>query len=129
MSCYKYVLPNLLSKSGVDLSGSAGLIAKNDTGANLATAKTIGSEILIGVIDQGGGNTSLKPVAVVNRGPVQVLAGAAFAKFANLTVDATSRAITAAAGDTVIGVAEEAAAAAGDLVHMNVGIYNWTLNT
>ena len=59
-----------------------------------------------------------KPVRVAHRPGelVRVEAGAAIALDANLTSDASGRAVTAATGNKCVGVAREAAAAAGDLI-------------
>ena len=50
------------------------------------------------------------------QGREKIVAGAAFARNALLAVDATSRAVLATAGAEVIGKAEEAATAAGQVI-------------
>ncbi len=58
------------------------------------------------------------PVAVFNGGIMEVEAGAAVAVDADVTADATGRAITSASGNTINGVALTAASAAGEIIEV-----------
>lgn len=95
-------------------------IAKFDASGNLAPA-TAATDALAGVVCDGGGVGSVLPVGevadVAKLGVFSVEAGAAFSEGAPLTTDADGRAIKATtAGSRVIGFAEAAATAAGQVV-------------
>ncbi len=57
-------------------------------------------------------------------GGARVLAGAAFPRGARLTTDATGRAVQATVGQTWFGVAQTAAAGAGEWVYAEIGAQN-----
>lgn len=118
------------AKSGSDLSAKAGYAAQYDAGVALATAKAIsGGQEMVGIIAQGGGNTSTLPVSVVVAGPTLAVAGAAVAAHKFLTCDGSGKLIEAAAGEKVIARALEAAGADGDLFEVLVGVWDYTLDT
>ncbi|MEW5885552.1 MAG: capsid cement protein [Pseudomonadota bacterium] len=87
------------------------VLSAADTAA-LATSATAAS---IGISDQIQVAAGQR-IDVVVAGIADVTAGAAVAHGAPLTADAQGRAVTAAAGNRVIGVALDAAAAAGDRI-------------
>lgn len=74
----------------------------------------------VGVSDNLGQADAGDIVDVVTSGVGEVEAGAAFSRGARLTADAQGRAVAAASGNAVIGVAMAAATAAGDIVPVNV---------
>lgn len=80
------------------------------------------SEALVGVVSQPKGVATLERVDVVHIGETLVEAGAAITAGALLTSDASGRAVTAApaagVNNRVVGVALEAATAAGDLIRV-----------
>ena len=85
----------------------------------LAAAAT---ESLLGIVNQPRGVVNGERVDVVHIGETLCEAGAAFAAGALITADATGRAIVAApaagVNNRVVGVALEAATAAGDLTRI-----------
>ena len=119
-----------LAKTGVDLSAKAGYLVRENTGLDLSTDPLVSAgQKALGVIDQGGGNTAGLACTVIRSGRALVRAGAAIAAGARFTTTAAGKATTAAAGDIVYGVANEAAGADLDLFEAEIGIYNWTLDT
>ena len=109
----KYTFP---AKSGVDLSAKEGFFVKYDSGANLAADPLIsGAEKHLGVIAQGGGNTSTLPVTVVFSGEARVIAGEAIAIGDLISTTAAGKAQVAAAGEFVLGIALEAASGDGKM--------------
>lgn len=95
--------------AAVDLSGSQFRAVRTDANGKAALPVLGGS--IAGICNN-------KPklneaVTVVSSGISIVEAGAVIANGANVAVDATGRAIPAAAGQEIIGVAQEAASAAG----------------
>lgn len=76
-------------------------------------------EIAIGVAQQAAAAGQAVRVCVL--GVTKVNAGAAVTKGDTLQTDATARAIAATTADEVLGVAVEAAAAAGDVITAIIG--------
>lgn len=113
MTPYKKPFP---AKSGVDLSAKAGYFVKSDSGANLAADPLIsGAEKHLGVIAQGGGNTSTLPVTVVICGEVPVIGGEAIAVGDKISVTAAGKAQVAAAGEFINGICLETCSGDGKL--------------
>lgn len=87
----------------------AGATARTCTQASAAT------QVAIGVAEEAAAAAGAEvPVRVL--GVVQAEAGAAITAGAQVTTDASGRAIAAATGNNVYGVAQTAAGAAGDTV-------------
>jgi hypothetical protein len=112
-----------LADGSTDLSAKRYYIVKQQTDRTLVLASAATDE-LFGVINKpaaAGGE-----VSVVGRnadGTFKVAAGASFSAQAYLTADSTGRAIgTTNSGDQLIGIAQEAATAAGQIVeYMPIG--------
>lgn len=75
---------------------------------------------LIGVADNVGQATAGGRLDVIIQGEAEAEAGAAITRGARLTTDATGRVVTAVATNGVIGIAMVSAAAAGDIIKINV---------
>lgn len=68
-------------------------------------------------------NVADAALGVTISGVEKVAAGAAVAAGANLSVDATGRLITSGTGHAIVGKAQSAAAAAGELMSVLLGFY------
>jgi hypothetical protein len=106
-----------------DVAVVALTIVKPGTGDGHVTTAVAATDALLGVSD----NTSPaigERVDVVRAGPASVIAGAAFAFGDPITSDGQGRAIKAQPGAganvRVVGIAEQAATAAGDIVQILV---------
>lgn len=87
----------------------AGATARTCTQASAAT------QVAIGVAEEAAAAAGAEvPVRIL--GITQVEAGAAIVAGAQVTTDASGRAVTAATANNVFGVAQTAAGAAGDMV-------------
>lgn len=109
--------------AAVDLSGSVGLVAKYDAGADLATTPTLAGDDLIGVITSG--NTEGESCTICVFGKCQAIAGDDLTPGTHrfLTCNGDSQVIPATAGNQVIGEwvgQQSGAAVAGDLVEILV---------
>ena len=107
--------------AAADLSASAGRVARYTTGVAIATDPAIGTQDVIGIIAQGGGNTQGEPVVVCSFGEVLAVAGAVLTPGTHrfLSFDNQGRVIPASAGEIIVAewVGQGAgAAAAGNLV-------------
>lgn len=74
----------------------------------------------VGVADNLGQTDAGYRVDIILNGIAEAEAGAAVARGARLTADASGRVIAAASGNIVIGVAMAAAGAAGEIIPINV---------
>ncbi len=131
MSKYARTYPasgDLSAKEGYCVKmGAAGIVL-------LATTATIGTEDLVGIIDQGGGNTTGLPTSVVLHGPCKARIGGVLtaATHRYLTTNASGELVAAAAGDTVIAewLDQQAGAGADDTLRdVFVHKFHWTLDT
>lgn len=112
-----------LADPSTDLSGKRYYIVKQQTDRSLVLASASTDE-LFGVINHpaiAGGE-----VSVVGRnadGTFKVVAGAAITAQTYLTTDSSGRAVsTTSSGDQLIGIAQEAASAAGQIIeYMPIG--------
>lgn len=116
--------------AAVDLSGSWGLYTKYDSGLKIATAGTIGSEVLMGFVNEGGGNTSGLTTSITLIGECDAIASEAIAIGDKLTPTAGGKMAVATAGKSVVAVA--LAAASGNNKRFKVLAcvpMPWTLDT
>ena len=90
-------------------------------GAGLPVQSGAATDAHIGVSDNASDIASGERVDVVTMGQPEVEAGAAIPAGASVTADADGRAVPAGPGDAAIGWATEAAIAAGDIIHIQLG--------
>lgn len=114
--------------AAADLSAKEGFVVKmNASGAVLlATDGTIGTEDIVGIVAQGGGNTSGLPVTVALVGEfTRGACGGALTRGTDrmLTTDGNGKLVAAVAGKTVIAhwIGQSgASAASGDFIEVQV---------
>ena len=96
-------------------------ILKAGADADHAVHASAASSVPIGISEEDQPTAEL-PVRVAHRPGelVRVEAGAALSAAAKLTSDSTGRAITATTGNQVVGIARNAALAAGDLITVEI---------
>lgn len=98
-------------KAGADLTGKAYRVVKqqSDRTVVLASAAT---DTLLGVLSNAPGNGDTASVCGINaQGTFKVVLGGTVAFGAKLTADANGAAVTAATGNNVFGIAQEAGVA------------------
>lgn len=120
-------MANFLQKHVLDESAPAGADLSGDYGRFVRLSSGNAVRCTLG---QRGFPLTNAPSNVANAtestasfrfvGVARCIAGAAVAEFANVTSDASGRAITAASGHFINGVALEAAGAAGDVISVLV---------
>lgn len=123
--------------AAADLSAKEGFVVKMNASAAvlLATDATIGTEDIVGVVAQGGGNTSGLPVTVALPGEfTRGIAGGALTRGTNryLATDGNGKLVAAVAGKTVsaIWVGQGAASAAsGDFIEIQVANFPFVADT
>lgn len=93
-------------------------IVKNGATSGYVIQNAAATTVSLGVTTQNVSAATGERIDVVHDGIVLVEAGAAITFGVKLTSDGTGRAVTAVATNEVIGVALEAATAAGDLIRM-----------
>lgn len=112
-------VPGLVSTfvTGADLSGAKNKFMRisADNTINLATAP---GQAVIGVLDDTPHNAAGVQGAVRLTGTADVVAGAAVAAGAKVTVDGSGRGVLATAGQEYYGIAIQAATALGDLIEV-----------
>jgi len=120
-----------------DLSTKEGYVVKmsNASAVLLATDGTIGTEDLVGIVAQGGGNTNGLPVTVAMAGAVtRGIAGGTLTRGTHryLTTDGNGKLVAAVAGKTVIAEwigQAGASAASGDFIEIQVTNFPFVLDT
>ncbi|MEM7507635.1 MAG: capsid cement protein [Pseudomonadota bacterium] len=90
-------------------------LVKFDGSGEVVEATAAGDDI-IGVSDTPGDVSAGDRVDVIMGTQPEVVAGGPVAAGARVTADAQARAVSAAAGNTVVGFAIESADAAGDII-------------
>ena len=111
---------NLIGTSPLSFKAGATVninrFVKLNTTAGEVIQGAAGTDIVIGVAALGGAAADNIPVQMA--GKAKVTAGAAVALNAQVTSDATGRAVTVATGNTAAGLALQAAGAAGDVIEV-----------
>lgn len=102
--------------AGADLSAAQFRFVKDTASGLIRTA--VAGEAADGVLQNAPGNGGAASVAT--HGRVVVIASAAIAKGANIATTTDGRAVTAAAGNIVLGKAVEAATAAGQVITVDI---------
>lgn len=99
-------------------------VVKFGTAAGQVVQAAAAADALVGVADNLGQDTAGSRVDVILEGIAEATAGAAITRGALLSADSSGRVITAAASAganvRVIGVAMDSAAAAGEIIPINV---------
>src|SRR5690349_196842 len=106
--------------AGADLSSSQYRLVKLDSTQNQVVVATAGTDNIIGYLQNAPKSGYEARVTLLNaQGTTQVVASAAISKGAFITATTGGKAIaTTTSGDTVSGVAIDAAAADGDLIEV-----------
>lgn len=105
-------------KSAGDLSAKVFTAVRFSADYTVDTATAVG-QVSVGVLQNEPGAAG-RGARVRHHGTSIIVAGGAFAAGAKLTVDAAGRAVVAAGGNNVIGIACQAALALGDQIEMLV---------
>lgn len=117
------VLPGGTTKSfqaGEDMDGNLAEIVELATDNQIVVAGN--GEKPVGVLVQVDGTGVGAMCLVCISGPCKVKAGAAFNEGVNLASDANGEAVLATTGESILGQALSAAAAANELVPVNVAV-------
>lgn len=101
-------------KAGGTINGNR--FIKQDTTKGQCVQSAAGTDVTIGVALIGA--AAGESVPFQSYGKSKVVAGAAVALNAQVTSDASGRAVTVATGNTSLGIAMEAAGAAGDVIEV-----------
>jgi len=115
------IVPDLGVRGRLNETGSAiakNLIVRRHTNVDTIQPVTANSQQPLGVTMESVADGATGDVQV--EGKATVIAGAAVAIGALVTGNASSRAITAASGQFVLGTAETAAAADGDIIEVEL---------
>lgn len=100
--------------AGAAITGNR--FVKLDTTAGQCVPSAAGTDVTIGVALVG--KAVGESVEIQSFGKAKVTAGAAIALGAQVTSDASARAVTVATGNVSLGVALQAAGAAGDIIEV-----------
>lgn len=116
---YEEALQVISRPAGVDLNGATDVytgVKLNGSGAVIKFAAA--TDLPIGVLQGGNGTGPLTgdPVRIATGGVTKVRVGAAVAAGAQLTFNASGRAVTAVATNYIIGTALTAGAANGSVI-------------
>lgn len=110
--------PGLIKNYIAGAAVPASRIVKNGASPGYAILNAAATTVSLGVTTENISAATGERIDVIFDGIVIVEAGAAITFNTKLTSDGTGRAVTAVATNEVIGIALEAATAAGDLIRM-----------
>ena len=114
--------PTIIEEAGAAITDVRGKFVKYSTG-KVILASTAGEAVIgVGIITNSENIPSGGDVTVQVKDIGLALAGGSIAKGAEIATDANAKAVTATAGDFVIGVALEAAAS-GDMFYFQMVKY------
>lgn len=112
--------PGLVKSLVAEAAVSPYRVVKFGTADGQVVQAAAASDAAVGVADNLGQSAAGYRVDVILNGIADAEAGAAVARGARLTADASGRVVAAASGNIVIGVAMAAAGAAGEIIPINV---------
>lgn len=115
--------PTISEKAGAEIADVRGLLLKYNETGDVIPASTAGEKVIgMGIITNAENIASGEDVDVQVKDIGIVKAGGTIAKGAEIATDATGKAVTATAGQFVIGTALEAATS-GQLFYVQVNSY------
>ena len=115
--------PTISEKAGAVIADARGLLLKYNENGNVVPASVAGEKVIgVGIITNSENIASGEDVDIQIKDIGIVKAGGTIAKGAEIAADATGKAVTATAGQFVIGTALEAAVE-GQLFYVQLSKY------
>ncbi len=112
--------PTIAERAGAAIPGGAGLAVKYDANGCIVPCATAGEPALGVIIMQQGDVAVGDSVTVQIKDVATCVSGGAVSKGALVAVNASAQAVAAGAGDFAIGMALSGAAAAGQMVQVQI---------
>lgn len=112
--------PTIAERAGAAIPGGAGLAVKYDANGCIVPCATAGEPALGVIIMQQGDVAVGDSVTVQIKDVATCVSGGAVSKGALVAVNASAQAVAAKAGDFAIGMALSGAAAAGQMVQVQI---------
>lgn len=112
--------PTIAERAGAAIPGGAGLAVKYDANGCIVLCATAGEPALGVIIMQQGDVAVGDSVTVQIKDVATCVSGGAVSKGALVAVNASAQAVAAGAGDFAIGMALSGAAAAGQMVQVQI---------
>ena len=112
--------PTIAERAGAAIPGGVGLAVKYDANGHIVPCATAGEPALGVIIMQQGDVAVGDSVTVQIKDVATCVSGGAVSKGALVAVNASAQAVAAGAGDFAIGMALSGAAAAGQMVQVQI---------